>query len=42
MVAAASAITIRFADLVSAYVRMLPQALPGAAWLMSPDTRSSC
>ena len=31
--------TITMADLIKAYVRFLPQALPGAVWLASPDVK---
>ena len=30
---------ILWLDIVKAYCRFLPQALPGAVWLMSPDTK---
>lgn len=39
-VATASVHVITFADLVTAYCRMLPAALPGAVWLMSPDVKA--
>ena len=38
-VSATSGHIITMANLISAYVRFLPQALPGAVWLASPDVK---
>jgi HK97 family phage major capsid protein len=38
-VATSSANVITMLDLISAYVRFLPAALPGAVWLASPDVK---
>jgi HK97 family phage major capsid protein len=35
----ATAHVILLADVIAAYCRMLPQALPGAVWLCSPDVK---
>ncbi len=38
-VATASAYTITLLDIIKAYCRMLPQALPGAVWMAAPDVK---
>jgi len=38
-VATAASHTITLTDIISAYCRTLPQALPGAIWLCSPDVK---